>query len=232
LKKYNLFRLALPGLVFLVSVGCGFASSVVPTTTPPTRLPAATLVEQTSQVPTEQTPEPGVTGQQTGHMKTPGAILAEETGCEEFFRFCVTTTVSGSVNASAVAGVGSNTVDNCTAWAQDGAARILELPLMLGAGDTPITVALARIAAYTGPGEYELQAVATGGAIPDMFPTVDVGGRSFTNGAGSTARVVIASDGSGTLEAKELTEIGSLFVAEPDPTAWVDISMRWTCQEP
>jgi hypothetical protein len=156
-----------------------------------------------------------------------------EAGCEEYFRFCVTSTVSGAVNAAATGGVGSSSVDNCTAWAQDGPARILELPLMRGAGETPITVALTRIAAYTGPGEYELRAVATGGAIPDMFPSMDVGGRTFTNDENSTARVTVAADGSGSLQAMGLVEIASLQVSEPDPAAArVDLSMRWTCQQP
>lgn len=149
--------------------------------------------------------------------------------CEEYFRFCVTSTVSGAVNAEAAAGVGAN-IDMCAAWAAAGDARIVELPMMLAAGDAPITVALTRVGAYTGPGQYELQPFVTQG-MPDMFPTLDVGGRTFTNGEGSTAVVVVNADGSGSVEATGLVEIASIQVSEPDPSARVDFSMQWTCQD-
>ncbi|MFZ6026962.1 MAG: hypothetical protein ACOYYS_04535 [Chloroflexota bacterium] len=207
---HKLFRLLLPGLVLLVSLGCGFATPVAPPTSPPTAMPLNQATEPSDEKARESS--------------------ESEAGCEEYFRFCVTSTVSGAVSATATGGVGHSGVDNCTAWAQDGPARILELPLMLGAGETPITVALTRIAAYTGPGEYELQAVATGGGIPDMLPAIDVGGRSFGLGEGSAARVTVAADGSGLLAATGLVETASLQVSAPDPTARVDLAMQWTCQ--
>lgn len=149
--------------------------------------------------------------------------------CEEFFRFCVTSTLSGAVDATATAGMGGN-VDNCAAWAAAGEARILEMPMMQGAGEDQITHALTRIAAYSGPGRYELRAVATEG-IPDMFPTVQAAGRIFSYGEGSTAVVTVAADGSGTIEAMGLVEIPSVQVSVPDPEARVDFNMQWTCRD-
>lgn len=150
-------------------------------------------------------------------------------GCEEYFRFCVTSTLTGAVEATATAGVGAN-VDSCAAWAAPGEARILELPMMLSAGDDLITVALTRIGAYTGPGEYELAALATEG-MPDMFPAIEAAGRAFNNGDGSTATVVVNADGSGAIVATNLVEIASVQVSAPDPNARVDFAMQWTCQE-
>ena len=149
--------------------------------------------------------------------------------CEEYFRFCVAATLSGAVESVGAGGMGAN-IDTCAVWATPGEARILELPMMQNAGDDAITVALTRIAAYTGPGRYELQAVATEG-IPDMFPAIVAAGRTFNNGDGSTAVVTINADGSGTLEAVDLVEIASLQVSNPDPSARVDFAMQWTCQD-
>jgi len=149
--------------------------------------------------------------------------------CEDYLRFCVTSEISGAVNAAATAGMGGN-IDTCTAWAADGDARILEMPMMQGAGEDRITVALTRIAAYTGPGSYELQNTVTEG-IPDMFPTIEAAGRAFGYGDGATAVVTVAADGSGTVEATGLVEIPSLTVSEPDPTARVDFAMQWTCRD-
>ena len=149
--------------------------------------------------------------------------------CEAYFRFCVAATLSGAVESVGAGGMGAN-IDTCAIWAAPGEARILELPMMQNAGDDAITVALTRIAAYTGPGRYELQAVATEG-IPDMFPAIVAAGRTFNNGDGSTAVVTINADGSGTLEAVDLVEIASLQVSNPDPSARVDFAMQWTCQD-
>ncbi len=135
--------------------------------------------------------------------------------------------MSASVNATAAAGVGGN-VTNCTAWVADGETRLLELPLMLAAGDQKMTVALTRIGQYAGPGEYELSAVTTSG-LADMFPAIEVGGRTFSNGEGSTALVTVAADGSGALLATGLVEQASMQVSDPDP-ARVDFSMQWICQ--
>ena len=54
-------------------------------------------------------------------------------GCEDFFRFCVTSTISGAVDATATAGMGGQ-VDDCAAWAAAGEPRILEMHMMQGAG--------------------------------------------------------------------------------------------------
>ncbi|NCC31126.1 MAG: hypothetical protein EOM24_03770 [Chloroflexia bacterium] len=211
--------MVLLGLLLLMSVGCGTTTPAAPTVNSPTMAPSpmGTSSEQPPEVPTSNAASSSVS---TG----------QASACEEYFRFCVTSTVSGAVNASATGGVGGN-LDNCTAWAEEGPARILEVPMMLNSGEPPITVALTRIAAYTGPGDYVLQAVATGGAIPDMFPAMTVGTRSFGIGEGSTARVTVAADGSGLLEATGLVEIASVQVSAPDPTARVDLTMQWICQE-
>ncbi len=154
---------------------------------------------------------------------------AADGDCEAYFRFCVAASVSGTVESVAAGGVGAN-IDTCAVWAAPGEARILELPMMLVAGEDGITVALTRIAAYTGPGRYELVAVSTDG-IPDMFPTMEVAGRTFAEGEGSTAIVTVNADGSGTLDATGLAEIASIGVSNPDPTARVDLAMQWTCQD-
>src|SRR5512145_1950942 len=121
---HKLFHLLLPGLALLLSLGCGLTAPAAPTANPTPLPPSPTAA------PLSQAIQPS--DEKAGES---------EAGCEEYFRFCVTSTVSGSVSATATGGVGHNGVDNCTAWAQDGPARILELPLMLGAGETPITVA-------------------------------------------------------------------------------------------
>lgn len=92
-------------------------------------------------------------------------------------------------------------------------------------------MALTRVGAYTGPGTYELALVATGGAMPDMFPAVRVGSRAFTNGDGSAASVTINADGSGSLEATGLVEMDAMQGATPDPSARIDFTMQWTCQD-
>ena len=159
----------------------------------------------------------------------PIADAASAVGCEAYYRFCVAATISGAVDSVGATGMGAN-IPTCADWAAPGEARILELPMMLAAGEDKITVALTRIAAYTGPGQYELVSVSTDG-IPDMYPTMEVAGRTFSEGAGATAVVTINADGSGTLEAIDLIEIASLQVSEPDPEARVDFAMQWTCQD-
>jgi len=160
---------------------------------------------------------------------TAGDGAAADGDCEAYFRFCVAASVSGTVESVATGGVGAN-IDTCAVWAAPGEARILELPMMLAAGEDGITVALTRIAAYTGPGRYELVSVSTDG-IPDMFPTMEVAGRTFAEGEGATAIVTVNADGSGTLDATGLAEIASIGVSNPDPTARVDLAMQWTCQD-
>lgn len=127
------------------------------------------------------------------------------------------------------AGVGSSSSNDCAAWAAGGETRILELPMLLGAGESKITVAPSRIGAYTGPGTYEMKGQASGG-MPDMFPTIEVAGRTFSNGTGSTAVVAVAADGSGSLQATRLIEQASVQVSKPDPNARIDFAMQWTCR--
>jgi hypothetical protein len=150
-------------------------------------------------------------------------------GCEDFLQFCVTSSIHGTVTAAATAGANNSSNKNCTTWAAGGAARILELPLMFAAGPDKITVALTRISQYTGPGKYELLAIATKG-MPDIFPTIEAAGQTYSNGEGSTAVVTIAADGSGTIQAAKLVQQASIQVSNPDPSARIDFDMQWTCQ--
>lgn len=180
---------------------------------PATMIPpaAAPTVEPASAAPT---------------AKAPAAASA----CEDYFGFCVTAKVSGAVNAAGAGGWASSSKTDCTALAAPGAARILELPNLLAAGDQQIGVALTRIGAYTGPGAYTLAATATGGAMPDQFPAVRIGSRAFSNGADTTATVTINADGSGALAAKNLVEMDAMQGVTPDPSARLDFAMQWTCQ--
>jgi hypothetical protein len=205
---HQVFRLIGLSVILLTSIACGTTTSAAPA---PNNTPIAPA--QPGQLPaTETTSNP-----------------AAETGCEDFFPFCVTSTVSGAVTAKVTAGVGNSASRNCTAWAASGKTRSLELPLMLAAGQEKMTVALTRIGAYTGPGKYELKAVTTGG-LPDNFPAIEVAGRAFSNGADSTAMVTIAPDGSGSIQSVGLVEQASIQVANPDPAARITFSMQWTCQ--
>jgi hypothetical protein len=157
-------------------------------------------------------------------------VAAQPSGCEDYFGFCVSAQASGALTASGRGGWGSSTRTDCNAWAGSGAPRILELPQTLAVGDQQITVALARIGAYSGPGAYTLAATATGGAMPDMFPAVRIGARAFEGGADTTATVTILADGSGTLEATNLVELDAMQGVTPDPNARLDFAMQWTCQ--
>lgn len=212
--KYGLVLFLLVSTM-LFGAACGGGSA-----TTESSAPEATTIPVEAASPESEADEPAEMPQDTG---------AATGGCEEFFRFCVTSTLSGSVNSTATAGMGGN-VDDCAAWVAEGDSRVLDLPMMQGAGDDLITVALTRISDYTGPGVYELQAVVNQG-MPDMFPAIAVGERTFNNGEGSTAVVTVAADGSGTVEAKGLVEIASMMVSNPDPDARVDFSMQWTCRD-
>lgn len=150
--------------------------------------------------------------------------------CEDYFGFCVTAEASGAVTATGAGGWASSSNTDCTALVAAGAARILELPNLLPAGENKITVALTRIGAYTGPGTYTLAASATGGAMPDMFPAVRIADRAFNNGDGSAATITINADGSGSLTATGLVEMDAMQGVTPDPTARLDFAMQWTCQ--
>ena len=209
--------------IALIGAACGGGEA---TTTTPTELPAADpsgatelTEEEAAAFATALDPDGVVAGDDA----------AADGDCEDYFRFCVASSVSGTVESAAAGGVGAN-IDTCAVWAAPGEARILELPMMLAAGEDAITVALTRIAAYTGPGRYELVTVSTDG-IPDMYPTIEAAGRAFSEGEGSTAVVTVNADGSGTLDATGLAEIASIGVSNPDPTARVDLGMQWTCQD-
>ena len=209
-------------LVMLAGAACGGKTTVSPT--PSLSTPTST-VQPAPSTPTntDQPAQPPAT-------EAPDNAQATTSGCEEYFGFCVTSSVSGTVTGTASAGAGSSFGNDCAAWAAAGDPRILELPTVLAAGENKITVALSRVGAYTGPGSYELAAVTSSGN-PDSFPALEVDGRTFSNGEGSTATVTINADGSGSLQATGLVEIASVQVSSPDPDASIDLSMQWTCQE-
>ena len=203
----------------LAVAACGGQTTTAPT---PTSLPAS---------PAQPANPPAV--EATAPLAPPveATPAAEATAlCEEYFGFCVAAMVSGAVDAAGAGGWSSSSSTDCTALAAPGAARILELPNLLAADEQQITVALTRVGAYTGPGTYQLAVTATGGAMPDQFPTVRVGSRAFTNGDGSTASVTINADGSGSLAAAGLVEMDAMQGATPDPSARIDFAMQWTCQ--
>lgn len=206
--------------VVLLTVACGGSKA----TPPPAEPPAG---EAALPNPAELTEEEVAAGSVALEPTAPAD--ATDTGCEEYFRFCTTGTLSGTIETTATGGVGAN-IETCAAWAAPGEARVLELPMMLDAGEAQVTVALTSISAYTGPGTYELVAVTTEG-MPDAFPAIDVAGRTFNNGESSTAVVTVNADGSGSLEAHDLVEIASIQKSNPDPDARVDFTMNWTCQE-
>lgn len=206
--------------VVLLTVACGGSEAAPPPAEPPagdTSLPN----------PTE--PNEEEVAADNVALEPDAQTAATDTCCEEYFRFCTTGTLSGTIEATAAGGVGAN-IETCAAWAAPGEARVLELPMMLAAGEAQVTVALTAISAYTGPGTYELVAVTAEG-MPDAFPAIDVAGRTFNNGEPSTAVVTVNADGSGTLEAHDLVEIASVQKSNPDPDARVDFTMQWTCQD-
>ncbi len=120
--------------------------------------------------------------------------------------------------------------NDCATWAASDTPRALELPFVVAAGESKITVALTQLGAYQGPGTYEMAAIVTN-RMPDAFPAIAIGERTFSNGEGSAAVVTVAADGSGTIEATGLVELASIQVANPDPTARIDFAMTWTCQD-
>jgi hypothetical protein len=194
-------------LILLGSTACSAQNSALPATAAPVRAtqsipPAATEARKKQTVP----------------------------GCDDFLQFCVTSTIRGTVIATASAGANSSSNKNCTTWAAGGAARILELPMMLAAGPDKVTVALSRIGQYTGPGQYEIKAVSSQGPT-DTFPAIEAAGQTYSNGEGSSAVVTIAADGSGSIQAAKLVQQASVQVSNPDPSARIDFSMQWTCQD-
>ena len=162
--------------------------------------------------------------------ETGGQVAAKNSECDPYLKFCIKAKVSGAAEVSGVTGFGGS--EPCAKWAAGGVARVLELPTMLPMPEkNPITVALTRIAAYTGPGEYTLVSTRQG-SIPDALPALDTGERSFGDGTGSMAKVMIKADGSGSLEASNLVEIKAAHrTREPDPAARVSLSRNWTCRD-
>ena len=210
--KNRLTSLSALLLIVLVAAACGGGATPAPA-------PAA---------PATAVPPKPASAATEAPVKAPTA--APSSACEDYFGFCVAAQVSGAVTGEGRGGWGSSTNTDCQAWAVGGAARILELPNLLAAGEQQIAVALTRVGAYTGPGTYTLTAMATGGAMPDMFPAVRTAGRMFNNGADTTASVTINADGSGSLDAKNLMEMDAMQGATPDPNARLGFTMRWTCQ--
>lgn len=225
-------RIVLFLLLWVVAAGVACGGTRADSTTADTNQTDSDAAEDTAAELTELTTEEDA-AIATALATTPESVSGDDStaleDCEAYYRFCVAATLSGAVESVAAGGMGAN-IPTCAKWAAPGEARILDLPMMQNAGDDAITVALTRIAAYTGPGRYELQAVATSG-IPDMFPAIVAAGRTFNNGDGSTAVVTVNADGSGTLETVDLVEIASLQVSNPDPSARVNFAMQWTCQD-
>lgn len=156
---------------------------------------------------------------------------AADSGCEDYFRFCTYVQISGSVTADFTSGIGGN-VPSCAEWVAGGASRHLDLPMVQAFAQTPpVVVALTALGEYTGPGRYEMQHTKTG-ALPDWFPSLTVGERTFERGEGATAVAEVAADGSGTFTATGLVEVASLQNSSPDADAQVDLTVTWTCQEP
>ena len=214
-------RMTLLIAVLAIALTIAACDGTATTTPTPTAQPA--MAAETEAPAVQPATEPSPT-------EAPANEESVASACEEFFGFCVTAEIDGSVISTGTGGFGSSFNNDCAAWAAGGETRILELPTTLAAGDDKITVALTRIGAYTGPGQYELAAVAASGN-PDSFPAIEVAGRTFSKGEGSTTLVTVAADGSGSLQATGLVELASMTVSSPDPDARIDFSMQWTCQE-
>ncbi|MBK8986136.1 MAG: hypothetical protein IPM39_08640 [Chloroflexi bacterium] len=154
-----------------------------------------------------------------------------DAGCEEYFPFCTHVQISGSITADFTSGIGGN-IPSCAEWAAGGASRHLDLPMVQAFEQTPVViVALTALGEYTGPGQYAMQHTKTG-ALPDMFPVLSIGDRTFERGEGATAVAQVAADGSGAFTATGLVEVASMQNSSPDPDAQVDLTVTWTCQEP
>lgn len=210
LRNHLLFMMC--AIALLVCVACGGDTPAEPTAAPtidqlpPTSEPVAEEVALTE-------PEP-----------------AAEDDCPEYFKYCMTAEITGSLTSQAIAQFGGNDT-SCAEWVQTGESRILEMPLfMSNDGTTQLTIALTRIGEYTGPGSYELKPEVVQ-ADPDMYPTIDLNGRTFGYGEGTTSTITVAEDGSGTVQAAGLVELSSMMVSDPDPNAKLDLTMTWQCQD-
>jgi hypothetical protein len=206
-------------LTALVVAACGGKAA-------PTAAPAAAQTTKAQVIATKVPPAAAPVATQPPALEIAKKAPIAAAACEDYFGFCVTAQVSGAVTSQGRGGWGSSANTDCKAWAAAGAARILELPLLLAAGEQKITVALTRLAAYTGPGTYEMKAQVASPGIPDMLPALEVAGRTFGNGPDSTAVATIAADGSGSVQVNGLVEQG----ANPDPNARISLAMQWMCQ--
>lgn len=161
----------------------------------------------------------------------PAPETTASNGCEAYFRFCTHVQINGSITAEFTSGIGGN-VPSCAEWAAGGMSRHLDLPLVQAFEQTPpVIVALTALGEYTGPGEYAMQHTKAG-ALPDMFPVLSIGERTFERGEAATAVAHVAADGSGAFTATGLVEVASMQNSSPDPNAQVDLTVTWTCQEP
>ena len=206
-------------LILLGGTACSTPASVLSATAAPVR--ATQTISSSMDDSSNQSVAPTATAAENQPLAA---------GCEDYLQFCVTSTISGMITTTATAGTNNSSNKNCTTWAAAGDTRILELPMMLAAGPEKVTVALTRIAQYSGPGEYKLVAVTTTGQ-PDMFPAIEAAGQTYSNGEGSSALVTIAADGSGSIQATNLVQQASIQVSSPDPSARIDFSMQWTCHD-
>ena len=199
--KTNLFLLV--GIVMLSLLGCG-GETAVPT---PTAAPVAETVVE------------------------PEIVVEEETDvCPDYFRFCTHVQISGTLTADFTSGIGGN-IPACAEWVASGPSHHLDLPTVQAFEQQPqVIIALTALGEYTGPGRYEMVHTTTG-RLPDSFPTLAIGDRTFERGETATATAEIAADGSGTFTATGLVEIVSMQNNNPDPTAQVDLTVTWTCQD-
>lgn len=209
LRNHLLFMMCV--IVIFGCVACGGDTPAAEPTAAPAAETAPTAETETV-LPTNE-PEPAV-----------------EDDCPDYFKFCMTAEVTGSLSTKAVAQFGGDNTP-CTEWVKAGESRILEMPLfMSNDGTTQLTIALTRIGEYTGPGSYELKPEVVQ-ADPDSYPAVNFNNRTFNNGEGTTAIITVAEDGSGTVQATGLVEIASMMVSDPDPNAKIDLTMTWVCQD-
>lgn len=220
-------------LLFTLMLGAACGAETAPGDTT-----AAVVSEPADVASTTAFGDDGLSAEDIAALETAAAEFAAAelapvtVGCEDYLRFCVTATTSGTVEATATAGTNIPGVNGktCAEWAVGEAARVFDLPFMVQSGDSSLTVALTSVGTYAGPGQYELKPTTQQG-LPDTFPTIDVAGRAFSNGEGATATVVVNPDGSGSITAAGLVEITSLSNSSPDPNAQIDFSMEWTCRD-
>lgn len=180
--------------------------------------------------PASEATAPTTAAQTTSALPTvaPTTAAAQTTAaipCESYLRFCATVQVSGAVTADVTTPASVINMPACATWAAAGPSHHLDVPTAQSFDAQPVVVALTAIGVYTGPGRYEL-AQSRSGDLPDRFPALSVGGRTFDSDANTTAVVEVAADGSGALTATGLVEMGAA-----DPDARVDLSMRWICQD-